>query len=422
MELLKFFTCGNVDDGKSTLIGRLLYDSDSVSTDILQTLSKQSKTKSADTDIDLALLTDGLRAEREQGITIDVAYKYFTTPKRKFIIVDTPGHIQYTRNMVTGASNCELAIILIDARNGLTEQTRRHSILCSLLRIPHLVVCINKMDLLNYDQNVFEKIKGDYQSFAAQLGFDDLSFLPLSALAGDNVVSRSSAMPWFTGPSLLEKLETVEIDIAPFAQPRFQIQYVIRPQTDTLHDYRGLAGKVISGTYKVGDKVKILPSGLTSTISRLESNLKDQTKVEAPFSAIVHLADDVDAGRGSSIVVIDQEPTFTRDFEAVLCWMDSSPLLAGGKFLLQHHAQRVRASVKEIISVIDVQTHQELAPDGPIGLNSLCRVKIKSSESLALDEYRNSRVTGGFILIHEVSHATMAAGMVEKMQNVMDKI
>lgn len=413
MELLKFFTCGNVDDGKSTLIGRLLYDSGSVSADILQTLGRQSQAKGEDTGIDLALLTDGLRAEREQGITIDVAYKYFTTPRRKFIIVDTPGHIQYTRNMVTGASNCDLAIILIDARHGITEQTRRHSILASLLGIPHLVVCVNKMDLADWREDRYREILKEYQAFSQPLAFHEVTFIPVSALAGDNVVTQSGNMPWYTGPSLLEHLEAVDPGSREFDEPRFQVQYIIRPQTKDLHDYRGLAGKVLSGTYRVGDRIKVLPSGLESRIVRLESNLKDLQEVSAPLPAVIHLEQDLDVSRGATLAVVGTEPRVSQEFEAALCWMDEKPLVPGSKFLLQHQTQRVRAVVKEVLDLIDIHTFERKAPPDHLGLNTLCRVRIKTAEPLAWDPYTKSRETGGFVLIHETSHGTVAAGMME---------
>lgn len=328
MDLLRFFTAGNVDDGKSTLIGRLLFDSKSISTDIIETLTKQSKTKGIDTDIDLALLTDGLRAEREQGITIDVAYKYFTTPKRKFIIADTPGHIQYTRNMFTGASNANLAIILIDARNGITEQTKRHTILSAILGIPHLVVCINKMDLVNFSEEVYNNILLDFNAFAKPLQLKDISFIPVSALAGDNVVSKSDKMNWYAGKPLLEFLETVEVkENEQNNAARFQVQYVIRPQTTELHDYRGYAGKVFSGSYSVGDKVIVLPANIETEISKIE---KHQQEVETAFEnepVVIHLKDDVDISRGSSIVKVNELPKLDKEVEATLCWMDNAPFV-----------------------------------------------------------------------------------------------
>lgn len=413
MDLLKFFTCGNVDDGKSTLIGRLLYDSGSVSTDILQTLARQSKTVSEGTGIDLALLTDGLRAEREQGITIDVAYKYFSTPRRNFIIVDTPGHVEYTRNMVTGASNCDLAIVLIDARHGLTEQTRRHSILASLLGLPHLLVCVNKMDLAGYSQKVFDGIRRDFEAFAVPLAFHDVKFLPVVALAGDNVVHPSAAMPWYGGPTLLQALETAAPGESGFDEPRFFIQYVIRPQTPDLPDYRGLSGQVLSGRYRVGDEVTLLPSGRRTRITRLENRLAEVAEVTAGQSAVIHLVDGVDAGRGNSLAVNGSEPRRGQGLEAVLCWMSSANLRAGQRFLLQHQTHRVRAVVRTVDAEIDVQTYRRLPPGPETSLNSLVLVTLKTAEPLGWDPYLLFRKTGGFILIDEDSHATVAAGMLQ---------
>src|SRR6185369_6135243 len=341
MDILRFITAGSVDDGKSTLIGRLLYDSKSILIDQLEAIEKQSKNKE-DGEIDLALLTDGLRAEREQGITIDVAYKYFSTPKRKFIIADAPGHIQYTRNMVTGASNSDLAIILVDARNGVVEQTRRHSIIASLLNIPHVVVAINKMDLVNNSQDVYNNIVIDYAAVATSLGLKDITYIPISAINGDNIVEKSPAFPWYEGESLLHILENVEVanDIN-YTDARFPVQYVIRPQTEALHDYRGYAGKVISGIYKKGDKITVQPSGLESTISAIEIGGKQVEEAFAPQSVVLHLEDDIDISRGDVIVHTNNQPNVSNELEVLLCWMGNKPLIPGNKYLLQINSRVV---------------------------------------------------------------------------------
>src|SRR5580765_6043715 len=335
MDLLRFITAGSVDDGKSTLIGRLLYDSKSILSDQLEALERQSKNKE-EGSIDLALLTDGLRAEREQGITIDVAYKYFSTPKRKFIIADAPGHIQYTRNMVTGASTADLMIVLVDARNGVVEQTRRHSIIASLLNIPHVIVAINKMDLVDYAEDVFNNIAMDYAGVAKSLGLKDVRYIPISALDGDNIVDRSDKFPWYQGDSLLHVLENIEVDKdVNLTHPRFPVQYVIRPQTEELHDYRGYAGKIISGIYKKGDSITILPSGLSSKIKTIEAGGKEVEEAFAPQSVVLHLEDDIDISRGDLIVKNDNKPKVSQELDVLLCWMDSKPLTPGNKYLLQ---------------------------------------------------------------------------------------
>ncbi|MEY4604071.1 MAG: hypothetical protein RIT43_1363, partial [Bacteroidota bacterium] len=339
MELLRFFTAGNVDDGKSTLIGRLLYDSKSISTDIIETLTRQSKTTGVDADIDLALLTDGLRAEREQGITIDVAYKYFSTEKRKFIIADTPGHAQYTRNMFTGASNTDLAIILIDARNGITDQTKRHSIISGILGIPHILICVNKMDLVDYKQDVFEQIKADYLEFSKKIGLKKTSFIPVSALAGDNVVHASQNLSWYTEGSLFEFLENVELAHEEDMQhARFQVQYVIRPQTEELHDYRGYAGSLLSGTLRSGDQVQLLPLEVFTAIEKIEKHQQEVTEVHAGEPVVIHLTEDFDLSRGSSIVKTSEAPNVENTIEATVCWMDNKPFQNGQKLLLQQNS------------------------------------------------------------------------------------
>jgi sulfate adenylyltransferase subunit 1 len=413
MELLRFFTAGNVDDGKSTLIGRLLYDSGSISTDIIETLTRQSKSTGADTEIDLALLTDGLRAEREQGITIDVAYKYFSTEKRKFIIADTPGHAQYTRNMFTGASNADLAIILIDARNGITDQTKRHSIISGILGIPHILICINKMDLVDYKQEVFEQIKADYQKFSMQLGLKKVSFIPVSALAGDNVVHVSDKLNWFTGGSLFEFLENVEIAHEEDVQnARFQVQYVIRPQTDELHDYRGYAGSMLSGTLRKGDQVQLLPLEVTTTIEKIEKHQHEVDEAQAGEPVVLHLTEDFDVSRGSSIVKTSEVPNVENTIEATLCWMDNKPFQSGQKLLIQQNSFRSKAVIKQVEATIDIHSFEDGQTDGTIMLNEFCKVTIKTAEPISYDPYKRNRKTGAFILINENTNNTVAAGII----------
>lgn len=414
MEILRFFTAGNVDDGKSTLIGRLLYDSKSVSTDILETLTRQSKTTGENAEIDLALLTDGLRAEREQGITIDVAYKYFSTEKRKFIIADTPGHIQYTRNMFTGSSNSDLAIILVDARNGITEQTRRHSIISSIVGLPHILVCINKMDLVDYKEEVYQQIVSDYNEFAKQIGVSKVSFLPASAFTGENVVTKTGKMDWFQGPTLFEFLETVEIESYQDTNaPRFQVQYVVRPQTEELHDYRGYAGSVLSGSFKKGDKVHIYPVDLSSTISKIEKFETEVEEAHAGEPVIIHLEDEIDISRGSTIVPIQNQIQAENSFEAVVCWMDNKSFQPGQKLLLQQNSFRTKAVIKEVDNKINIYNYQSEESDGTLHLNDFCKVTIKTAEPLAFDTYKQNRKTGSFILINENTNNTVAAGVIE---------
>ena len=414
MDLLRFFTAGNVDDGKSTLIGRLLYDSNSISTDIIETLTRQSKTTGTNTDIDLALLTDGLRAEREQGITIDVAYKYFSTDKRKFIIADTPGHIQYTRNMFTGASNANLAIILVDARNGITDQTKRHSIISAILGIPHVLVCINKMDLVDYSEEKYKQIEADYLTFAKQLNLKDVSFIPASALAGDNVVTKSDKMNWYKGKPLLEFLETIEIaETKQTDVSRFQVQYVIRPQTDDLHDYRGFAGRVVSGSYKKGQKVTVLPSGIETTIDKIEVNQQEVDIAETNTPVVLHLKDDVDISRGNSIVPTEHLPKTEKEVTATICWMDNAAYIPGQKILLQQNSFRTKAVVKEVISKIDIHSFTQLESDGAMKLNDICKVLIKTAEPISFDSYTDNRNSGSFILINENTNNTIAAGTID---------
>lgn len=414
MDLLRFITAGSVDDGKSTLIGRLLYDSKNILVDQLEALEKQTKNKE-NGSIDLALLTDGLRAEREQGITIDVAYRYFSTPKRKFIIADAPGHVQYTRNMITGASNANLIIILIDARQGVVEQTRRHSIIASLLKIPHVVVAINKMDLVEYSQDVFNNIMIDYSEVAKQLGLEDITYVPISALKGDNIVDRSENIGWYDGKTLLELLETVEIDHdINLTDPRFQVQLVIRPQTEELHDYRGYAGRVISGIYKKGDKVTILPAGIESTISKLEIAGEEVELVFAPQSAVIHLNDDIDISRGDTIVRNDNLPQVGNQLEVLLCWMDEKSLQPGNKYLLQHNSRIVKAAVQQIQYKLDVNSLQHLDPGGVVKLNEVVKATLKTASPLVYDAYGSIKSNGSAILIDETSNSTVAAVLLQQ--------
>ena len=409
MDLLRFITAGSVDDGKSTLIGRLLYDSKNILIDQLEQLEKSTKNK-VNGEVDLALLTDGLRAEREQGITIDVAYRYFTTPKRKFIIADAPGHVQYTRNMITGASNANLIIILIDARLGVIEQTRRHSIIASLLKIPHVVVAINKMDLVNYSQDVFNNIVIDYADVAKSLGLKDVTYIPISALNGDNIVDKSDKINWYDGKTLLEFLEDVEIsnDIN-LENPRFQVQFVIRPQTEELHDYRGYAGKIISGIYRKGDKVTVLPANIETTISKLEIAGKEVEEVFAPQSVVIQLADDIDISRGDTIVNSNDIPQTNNEVEVLMCWLDDKPLQTGNKYYLQHNSRLVRSVIRNIEYKLDVNTLKQEPVEGNVKLNEVVRATIKTASPLVFDAYTNSDGIGSAVLIDETSNSTVAA-------------
>lgn len=414
MDILRFITAGSVDDGKSTLIGRLLYDSKSIMIDQLEAIEKQTKNRE-EGEIDLALLTDGLRAEREQGITIDVAYKYFTTPKRKFIIADAPGHIQYTRNMVTGASNSDLIIILIDARHGVVEQTRRHSIIASLLNMPQVIVAVNKMDLVDYSQDVYNNIVIEYADLAKALGLKDVTYIPISALNGDNIVEKSKTFPWYEGPSLLHLLENVEVEKAiNLSNARFPVQYVIRPQTEELHDYRGYAGKIISGIYKKGDKVTVLPSGTSSVIQKIETNGGQEVEEAfAPQAVVLHLEDDVDISRGDVIVQHKDVPQISQELEVVVCWMDNKPLIAGNKYLLQINSTRVRSVVKDIEYRLDVNSLEKNYSPNQIGLNDIVKATIKTAQPVVFDKYNDLRANGGAILIDETSNVTVGACMIQ---------
>ena len=414
MDILRFITAGSVDDGKSTLIGRLLYDSKSIMIDQLEAIEKQSRNKE-DGEIDLALLTDGLRAEREQGITIDVAYKYFSTPKRKFIIADAPGHIQYTRNMVTGASNSDLAIILIDARNGVAEQTRRHSIIASLLNIPHIVVAVNKMDLVDYSQDVYNNIIIEFAEVAKTLGLKEVIYIPISAINGDNIVEKSEKFLWYEGEPLLHILENVEVanDIN-LSHARFPVQYVIRPQTtNALHDYRGYAGKINSGIYKKGDAVTIQPAGIESKIKLIEIAGNEVEEAFAPQSVVLHLEDDIDVSRGDVIVKTDHPPIVQNELEVLLCWMDNKPLLKGSKYILQINSKKVRSVIKEIEYKLNVNSlQQELAPE-KVSLNDSVKVSIKTATAISFDSYKDLRTSGSAILIDETSNVTVGACMIQ---------
>jgi sulfate adenylyltransferase subunit 1 len=413
MDLLRFITAGSVDDGKSTLIGRLLYDSKSIMIDQLQAIEQQSRHKQ-NGEIDLALLTDGLRAEREQGITIDVAYKYFSTPKRKFIIADAPGHIQYTRNMVTGASTADLVIILVDARNGVVEQTRRHSIIASLLKIPHVIIAINKMDLVDYSQDVFNNIVIDYSEVARSLKLPDVTYIPISALSGENIVEKSSNFSWYDGPPLLHLLETVEVaDDINLSMGRFPVQYVIRPQTPELHDYRGYAGQIISGIYRKGDKVVVQPSGIETSIKSIEKAGREVEEAFAPQSVVLHLADDVDVSRGDLIVLPGQQPEVLQEIEAFMCWMDTKPLKTGNKYSLQLNTRRVRCMIKSIEYRLDVNSLEQENANETAQLNDIIKVTIRTASPLPFDSYEKLRVNGGGILIDETSYVTVAAVMIQ---------
>lgn len=414
MDILRFITAGSVDNGKSTLIGRLLHDSKSILVDQMEALERQSKSVGGGS-IDLALLTDGLRAEREQGITIDIAYKYFTTPVRKFIIADAPGHVQYTRNMVTGASNADLAIILIDARHGLVEQTNRHTMIASLLGIPQLVVAINKMDLVGYSRDIYDQIITDFHNLAKAFPFKDISFVPISALQGDNVVDKSEHMPWYKGEALLHILENVEVQKhINLEEARFPVQYVIRPQTEELPDYRGYAGKVISGIYRKGDKVTVLPSGLESTIKALEIAAKEVEEAFAPQSIVMQLSDALDVSRGDVIVKRDNLPVLGQELEAIVCWMDTKPLVVGNKYLLQLNSTVEKAMVQEVEYRLNVNTLQKEYDPGQASLNDIVKVKIKTAVPVPFDAYQKLRESGGAILIDEHSLATVGACILQE--------
>ena len=412
MELLRFTTAGSVDDGKSTLIGRLLYDSKSIFEDQLEAV-KRASIRKGNEQINLALLTDGLRAEREQGITIDVAYRYFATPKRKFIIADTPGHVQYTRNMVTGASTANAAIILIDARNGVTEQTYRHSYIASLLQIPHLIVCVNKMDLVDYKEEVYEEIKEQFTAFAAKLAVKDIRYVPISALYGDNVVKQTTNMPWYEGGTLRYILENIHIgsDLN-HIDPRFPVQYVIRPQSDKYHDYRGYAGRVAGGVFRKGDKVMILPSGFVTTIESIDVFEKELDEAYPPMSVTLRLSDDLDISRGDMIIKENNVPQIDQNLDVMICWMSEKALSPGTKYYLKHITQDVRCLIKGIKYKVDVNTLKRIIDGQELKMNEIARVSLRTTKPLFFDSYRKNRQTGSLILIEEGTNNTVGVGMI----------
>jgi len=412
MELLRFTTAGSVDDGKSTLIGRLLYDSKSIFEDQVAQIEQTSAKRGLD-HVDLSLFTDGLKDEREQGITIDVAYRYFATPKRKFIIADTPGHVQYTRNMVTGASTANLALILVDARKGVIEQTKRHTFIASLLQIPHVFVCINKMDLVDYSQEAYDRVVKEYTDFAAKLNVQDVRFIPMSALHGDNVVTRSEHMTWYEGGTLLHNLETVHISADyNLRDCRFPVQTVIRPHTDEYHDFRGYAGRVAGGIFKKGDKVVALPSGLESTISGIHTLTGELDEAFPPMSVTITLEDDIDISRGDMLVRSENRPDGQQDLDVMLCWLNATPPRPRAKYVLKQTTADARAMITEIQYKMDINTLHRLEEDKDIKINDIARVKIRSTKPIFADEYNQNRVTGSLILVDEATNETVAAGMV----------
>lgn len=412
MELLRFTTAGSVDDGKSTLIGRLLYDTKSIFEDQMEAVKRSSEKKGIQ-HIDLSLLTDGLKDEREQGITIDVAYRYFATPKRKFIIADTPGHVQYIRNMVTGASTANLALILVDARNGLTEQTYRHSYIASLLQIKHVIVCINKMDLVDYSEERFDDIVRDYKDFAAKLDIHDIRFIPISALHGDNVVHRSEKMEWYDGPTLIYLLETIHIaSDENHIDCRFAVQTVIRPHSEDYHDFRGYAGRILGGIFRKGDEVMILPSGFTSTIKAIQTFDGELEEAFAPLSVTIELNDDIDISRGDMIVRVNNKPEVTQDVDIMVCWLNNNPMQLGHKYILRHTTREVRAMVKEIVYKIDINTMQRQEGEKQFAARDIGRIRLRTTAPVFTDPYRVNKHTGSLILIDEMTNETVAAGMI----------
>lgn len=413
MQLLRFTTAGSVDDGKSTLIGRLLYDSKSIFEDQMDAVSSSSSKRGLE-HVDLSLLTDGLKDEREQGITIDVAYRYFATPKRKFIIADTPGHIQYTRNMVTGASTANLALILVDVRNGVIEQTRRHSFIASLLQIPHLIICINKMDLVDYSEEAYEKVVSEYKDFASKLEVKDIRFVPISALHGDNVVDRSENMEWYQGETLLHTLETIHIaSDQNHVDCRFPVQTVIRPHNKEYHDYRGYAGRIAGGVWKPGDEVMVLPSGFSSRIKAIDTYDGQVPEAFAPMSVTITLEDDIDIGRGDMIVRPNNQPTTTQDIDIMLCWLNQQGPLPRAKYVLRHTSAETRCMVKEVLYKVDISTLHRVEEDKDLKMNDIARVRLRTTSPLQVDDYNTNRNTGSVILIDEVTNETVAAGMIK---------
>jgi len=411
-QLLRFTTAGSVDDGKSTLIGRLLYDSKSIFEDQLEAVESTSK-KKGHKGVDLALFTDGLRDEREQGITIDVAYRYFTTPKRKFIIADTPGHIQYTRNMVTGASTANAAIILVDARHGVIEQTRRHAFIASLLQIPHIIVCVNKMDLVDFQEDIYNKVIQQFEEFSSKLLVKDIRFIPISALLGDNVVNRSETMNWYQGAPLLHTLETMHIssDINK-VDARFPVQTVLRPQSEEFRDYRGYAGRVASGVFRPGDEITVMPSGFTSKIKTIETFKGQREEAFAPMSISITLEDDIDISRGDMIVRSKNQPEAVQDIEVMLCWLHNNPSKPRAKYTIRHTSNEQRAIVKEVIYKIDINTLERKEGDKNLNMNDISKVKIRTTKPLMVDSYRKNRTTGSIILVDDATNETVAAGMI----------
>tara|TARA_B110000908_G_scaffold165148_1_gene214132 strand:+ start:607 stop:1857 length:1251 start_codon:yes stop_codon:yes gene_type:complete len=410
-QLLRFTTAGSVDDGKSTLIGRLLYDSKSIFEDQLAAIESTSKKKGHE-GVDLALFTDGLRDEREQGITIDVAYRYFTTPKRKFIIADTPGHIQYTRNMVTGASTANVATILIDARHGVIEQTKRHAFIASLLQIPHIIVCVNKMDLVDFSEEVFNKIVAEFEEISSKMLVKDVRYIPMSALLGDNVVNRSGNMPWFQGAPMLHTLETMHIssDINK-VDARFPVQTVIRPQNESHRDYRGYAGRVSSGVLRPGDEITVMPSGFTSTIKTINLFEESLEEAHAPMSVSITLEDDIDISRGDMIVRSSNKPEASQDIEVMLCWLNNTSAKPRAKYTIKHTSNDQKAMIKEVVYKIDINT-LERVNDSELNMNDICKVKIRTTKPLMIDSYRENRTTGSIILVDDTTNETVAAGMI----------
>lgn len=411
-QLLRFTTAGSVDDGKSTLIGRLLYDSKSIFEDQLDAIENTSQKRGYD-GIDLALLTDGLKDERAQGITIDVAYRYFTTPKRKFIVADTPGHIQYTRNMVTGASTANAAIILIDARHGVVEQTKRHSYIASLLQIPHVIVCVNKMDLVEYSLQRFEEITQAYEAILSKMSIKDVHFIPISALIGDNVVNRSDKMNWYKGAPLLHTLESLHIssDINKI-DARFPVQIVLRSQHNDCPDYRGYAGRIQSGIFRAGDEILVLPSGLKSKIKSIDFDNKKLIEAFAPLSVSISLEDDIDIGRGDMIVKPNNQPLCKQEFDAMICWLNNRPAKSKGRYIIRHTSNEQKAIIKEVVYKIDINSLDRINDNKDILTNDICRISIKTTKPLILDSYRDNRFTGSFILVDESTNETVAAGMI----------
>ena len=412
MELLRFTTAGSVDDGKSTLIGRLLYDSKAIFEDQMELLEETSRQRGEE-GVNLALLTDGLRSEREQGITIDVAYRYFATPKRKFIIADTPGHIQYTRNMVTGASTANLALLLVDARHGIIEQTKRHAFIASLLQIPHIAVCVNKMDLVDYSNEAFEKIKTDFEDFTSKLEIKDVRFIPISALNGDNVVDRSKNMDWYEGSTLMHLLENIHIGSDQnHVDCRFPVQFVVRPQSKEHPDYRGYAGRIEGGVFKPGDDVTVLPSGFTSKIKSIDTFEGEVAEAFSPMSVCMTLTDNIDISRGDMLVRENNKPTIEQDIDVMICWMNEKKMIPKGKYTIRHTSQTARCIIKEVKYKMDINTLHRMEDEKEIGLNDIGRITIRTTKPLFFDSYRRNRNTGSIILVDEATNETVAAGMI----------